>query len=111
MLRRFPLHVWICFLLTLTAPRVSADNDYQKAVRFASDLSNSTVTQDRIVQLLVEPNHSRLEGGNSSAIQAANAALACSVIRVMVADEQNANGTFLDASYAGKYVDREQLNW
>lgn len=111
MLLRFKLLVWSCFLLTLTASQVSADTDYQKAIRFASELSNSTVTQDRILQLLVEANHSRQDVGNSSATRAANAALACSIIRVILADEQNTNGTYLDASYAVEYVDREQVNW
>ncbi|KAG6995617.1 DNA-directed RNA polymerase III subunit rpc5 [Physcia stellaris] len=108
---RFKLLVWSCFLLTLTASQVSTDTDYQKAIRFASEVSNSTVTQDRIVQLLVEANHSRQDVRNSSATRAANAALACSIIRVILADEQNTNGIYLDASYAVEYVNREQVNW
>ena len=108
---RFKLLVWLFFLLTLTASQVSPDTDYQKAIRFASEVSNSTVTQDRILQLLVEANHSRQDVRNSSATRAANAALACSIIRVILADEQNTNGIYLDASYAVEYVNREQVNW
>ena len=111
MLLRSKLLVWSCFLFTLTASQISAGTDHQKTIRFASELSNSTVTQDRVLQLLVGANHSRQEVGNSSATRAANAALACTIIRVILADEQDTNGTYLDASYAVDYVDRKQVNW